>query len=101
MLAVCGIEFAISASLDCGVPGTDARTVDFGLSKGIFAKSGGSSLPATNVHGPWSEAALEPAARDQDVILRTEAEDIAIGVLRVFETRSRYGLVDRISLGLD
>src|SRR5208283_3902859 len=55
MLAVCGIELAISASLAWGVPGTDARTVDFGLSKGIFTKSGGSSLPDTNIHGPCSE----------------------------------------------
>ena len=50
--AVSGRLFAITASCACGVPGTDAFTFSLGLSSGIFAKSGGRSLPGTNVQGP-------------------------------------------------
>src|SRR5262252_2008104 len=58
IVAVCGIEFAMSASLASGVPGTDANTVAFGLSVGILAKSGGISLALTKAHGPSSDAPL-------------------------------------------
>ena len=46
IVAVCGIEFAINASLASGVPGTEASTVAFGSVVGIFAKSAGMSLRA-------------------------------------------------------
>src|SRR5215469_10700462 len=58
MVAVWGIELAMSASLASGVPGTDASTVALGLSTGILAKSGGSSFPATKVQGPANEVLL-------------------------------------------
>ena len=50
--AVCGIEFAISASFACGVPGTETSAFARALSGGIFAKSSGSDLAGTNSHGP-------------------------------------------------
>ena len=45
--AVSGRLLAITASCAWGVPGTDAFTFSLGLSSGIFAKSGGRSLPGT------------------------------------------------------
>src|SRR6516162_3769775 len=58
MVAVCGIELAINASFDSGVPGTEARTVALGLSGGILAKSGGSSVAPAKLHGASREAPL-------------------------------------------
>src|SRR5215472_836158 len=58
IVAVWGIELAMSASLASGVPGTEASTVALELSAGILAKSGGSSFPATKVQGPSNEALL-------------------------------------------
>src|SRR6185369_16327350 len=54
-VAVCGIEFSITASCACGVPATVGSTAPALDCGGIFAKSGGSALLATNVHGPLSE----------------------------------------------
>ena len=51
-VAVCGIEFSITASCACGVPATVGNTAPASDCAGIFAKSGGSALLATNVHGP-------------------------------------------------
>ena len=51
-VAVCGIEFAITACCACGVPATDGRTAPANDCEGIFAKSGGNALLGTNVHGP-------------------------------------------------
>src|SRR5262245_10245157 len=42
----------MTASCACAVPGTDALTFSLGLSSGIFAKSGGSSVPGTYSQGP-------------------------------------------------
>jgi hypothetical protein len=58
MVAVCGIELAINASLASGVPGTDARTIALGLFVGILAKSGGISAGFTKVQGPSRALAL-------------------------------------------
>src|SRR5213594_190966 len=52
IVAVCGIWLAINASLACGVPGMDTRTLAFGLCSGIFEKSDGRLPPGTYVHGP-------------------------------------------------
>jgi hypothetical protein len=46
-VAVCGMEFAITASCASGVPGTDAFTFSTGLDSGILAKSAGSAFPDT------------------------------------------------------
>ena len=51
-VAVCGIEFAISASRACGVPATVGSTAPASECGGIFAKSAGSASLATNDHGP-------------------------------------------------
>src|SRR4029453_4382030 len=51
-VAVCGIEFSITAACACGVPATVRNTAPASDCGGIFAKSGGSALLATNVHGP-------------------------------------------------
>src|SRR5262245_21128731 len=51
-VAFCGIEFAMRASCACGVPATEASTTPGGPSFGMRAKSAGSPLPATQVHGP-------------------------------------------------
>src|SRR5215213_6800312 len=56
--AVCGMELATTASRACGVPGTDTSTFAFGPSAGIFWKSCGKSLPATNAHGPSADEAV-------------------------------------------
>ena len=53
-VAVCGIEFSITASCACGVPATVGSTAPASDCGGIFAKSGGSVSPGTNVHGPVS-----------------------------------------------
>src|SRR5215813_8416952 len=53
IVAVCGIEFSITASCACGVPATVGSTAPASDCGGIFAKSGGSALLATNVHGPF------------------------------------------------
>src|SRR5215470_9865531 len=53
-VAVCGIEFSITASCACGVPATVGSTAPASDCAGIFAKSGGNALLATNVHGPES-----------------------------------------------
>src|SRR5262247_2164221 len=51
-VAVCGIEFSITASCACGVPATVGSTAPASDCGGIFAKSAGSALLATKVHGP-------------------------------------------------
>ena len=43
-VAVCGIEFSITASCACGVPATVGSTAPASDGGGIFAKSGGSAL---------------------------------------------------------
>ena len=55
---------ASTASVACGVPGTDASTRERGCSTGIFLKSSGSDGVA-NVHGPSRLGALNqrPATR--------------------------------------
>src|SRR5437764_9502086 len=64
-VAVCGIEFAITASCACGVPATDGNTAPASDCGGMRAKSGGSVLLATNVHGPDNEGDVNqrPARR--------------------------------------
>src|SRR5262245_31946348 len=66
MAAVSGRLFAITASPAWGVPGTDAFTFSLGLSSGIFAKSGGRSLPGTKAHGP-----ARASARNQRPVTST------------------------------
>src|SRR5262245_1676353 len=56
--AVCGIWLAIAASLACGVPATEISVSDIGCSGGILAKSAGSFLLGTKVHGPVNALAL-------------------------------------------
>src|SRR5512143_534283 len=51
-VAVCGTEFSITAACACGVPATVGSTAPASDCAGIFAKSAGSALLATNVHGP-------------------------------------------------
>src|SRR5215470_20094433 len=51
-VAVCGIEFSITASCACGVPATVGNTAPAAVWTGIFVKSAGSALLATKVHGP-------------------------------------------------
>src|SRR6476646_4790712 len=51
-VAVCGMEFSITASCACGVPATVGSTAPASDCAGIFAKSAGSASPATNCHGP-------------------------------------------------
>ena len=55
-VAVCGIEFSMTASCACGVPATVGSTAPASECGGMRAKSAGSELLATNVHGPLSEA---------------------------------------------
>src|SRR5512132_1604369 len=57
-VAVCGIEFAITASCACGVPATVGSTAPASDCGGIFAKSAGSASAGANVHGPVRLAAL-------------------------------------------
>src|SRR5215472_7852904 len=52
-VAVCGIEFSMTASCACGVPATVGSTAPARDCGGIFAKSGGSASLATKVHGPF------------------------------------------------
>jgi hypothetical protein len=56
----------MAAASACGVPGNDAFTFSFGLSSGIFAKSGGRSFPGTNFHGPD-----RPGAENHRPVTRT------------------------------
>src|SRR4249920_227986 len=65
--AVCGIELAITASCACGVPATEASTMDAGEPlAGICLNDAGSALLATKVHGP-----LSCGARNQRPAIRT------------------------------
>src|SRR5262245_33945992 len=57
-VAVCGIEFSITASCACGVPATVGNTAPASDCGGIFAKSAGSASLATNVHGPLNPGPL-------------------------------------------
>jgi hypothetical protein len=57
-VAVCGIWLAICASRACAVPGTDSSKSAIGWPAGIFAKSAGSDLPGTKLHGPPSDLEL-------------------------------------------
>jgi hypothetical protein len=59
-VAVCGIVFAIAACSACGVPATDGSTAPASDCDGMRAKSAGSALAATKVHGP-----LRAGARNQ------------------------------------
>src|SRR6478736_7427901 len=52
--AVCGTLVAMAASRACDVPAMEALTFSLSLSSGIFAKSAGSALAATKLHGPAS-----------------------------------------------
>src|SRR5438270_10369470 len=56
-VAVCGIVLAIAASCACGVLATEGRIAPANECGGICAKSAGSALLGTNVHGPENEAA--------------------------------------------
>src|SRR4029450_4780767 len=51
-VAVCGIEFSMTDACACGVPATVGSTVPASDCGGIFAKSGGSAVLATKLHGP-------------------------------------------------
>src|SRR5215470_18828379 len=51
-VAVCGIEFSMTASCACGVPATVGSTAPASEVDGIFAKSGGRVLLGTKLHGP-------------------------------------------------
>ena len=51
-VAVCGIEFSITASCACGVPATVGSTAAARVPGGMRAKSAGSALAATKVQGP-------------------------------------------------
>src|SRR5689334_12943014 len=53
-VAVCGIEFSMAAACACVVPATVGSTAPASDAAGIFAKSAGSALLATNAHGPAS-----------------------------------------------
>ena len=53
-LTVCAIEFSLSACFACGVPATVCNTAPASDVGGMFAKSGGSALLATNDHWPFS-----------------------------------------------
>ena len=55
-VAVCGIEFSITASCACGVPATVGSTAPASECGGIFAKSAGSASLATKVQGPENAA---------------------------------------------
>src|SRR5437588_4017629 len=55
IVAVCGIEFAISASLAGPVPGTDTNTPAFELFSGIAANFLARFFPSTNAQGPLSK----------------------------------------------
>ena len=57
-VAVCGIEFEITASCACGVPATVGSTAPACDDGGMRAKSAGSASLATKVHGPVSAGAL-------------------------------------------
>src|SRR5881397_2827462 len=56
-VAVCGIEFSITAAWACGVPATVGSTAPASDAGGILAKSAGRPLLATNAHGPASAGA--------------------------------------------
>src|SRR5512143_2793502 len=47
MVAVCGIEFSITASFACGVPATAVSTTPAGELAGMLANAGGSPVPGT------------------------------------------------------
>src|SRR3954467_14077967 len=53
-VAVCGIEFSMTAACACGVPATVGSTAPASDAGGIFAKSAGKALLAANDHGPVS-----------------------------------------------
>ena len=67
--AVCGTELAITASLACGVPATAVSTGAAWLLDGICRNSAGRSLLLTKVQGPESFGRVEPASRDQDIVV--------------------------------
>ena len=52
-----GTPAAMRAPAAWGVPGTDAFMFSLGLPSGTRAKSGGSDLPGTKVHGPFRSMA--------------------------------------------
>src|SRR3954464_12619684 len=56
-VAVCLICASSTASADCDVPGTDARTRERECSSGIFLKSAG-SVGVANVQGPVKSGAV-------------------------------------------
>ena len=56
-VAVCGIEFEITASCACGVPATVGSTAPASDCAGMLLKSAGSALLATKLHGPVSAVA--------------------------------------------
>ena len=80
--AVCGIEFAITASCACGVPATDASTIEAGEPfAGICLNDGGSALLATNVHGPLSPArgtSGPPSARSRRCCVVSTITSVAL-----------------------
>src|SRR4029079_5636908 len=63
--AVCAMEFSFSACCACAVPATVISTAPASDVGGIFAKSGGNALLATDVHWPLSADARNqrPASR--------------------------------------
>jgi len=65
IVAVWGIELAMTASLAWGVPATAASTTPAGAVGGMRRKSAGKSVLATKLHGPLKSAARyqRPATR--------------------------------------
>src|SRR5450432_3536354 len=51
-VAVCGIEFAMTASCACGVPATVGSTAPASELAGILANPGGKALLSTKFQGP-------------------------------------------------
>ncbi len=51
-VAVCGIEFSMTATCASGVPATVGSTAPASDDGGIFANPGGNALLGTKVHGP-------------------------------------------------
>src|SRR5258706_1688666 len=69
-VAVCGIEFSITATCASGVPATVGRTAPASEAGGIFANPEGSASPATKVHGPVMavERNQRPARSTQELL---------------------------------
>ncbi len=92
-VAVCGIEFSMTATCASGVPATVGSTAAASEPAGIFANPGGSALLGDEGPGTGHRGRTEPASGQQHVVVVAVGvdQDVGGGVRRPEQRRADDG----------